>query len=485
MTEALLEREPAAAVVEAKPDQQHLDLRKLDLEAVALAQFGDWAKASTEAKKHLDSLALDMTTQAGVDAAISERQKHIKAPLAEARRVEKALKSKLTSVSKAVGLLLPKVEAAWESASKDFTARIDAAQEKLDAERAEQQRVEAERVKARQDGIAAIRAWADHAIGLPAERIAVGIEKLAAMTFPAEQWQEFAVPAANAACETVEKLRTLHAQAVKTERLRAERDALETARIERMDAAFTRATNRVPADRVFTLRDRFIARDPERKRVLPEHTEEYIAALEALQVQDQRSGDAPAHATSEPSPRPAAEPLHQHSQQLAPTGEGKAVTPGSSEPEAAPDTTTPIRGGYYFGGSQRAMEERAEVALHEESEAAAHRAVEIAEGRPSTATAAPDDAPLETVEGDAVVPTAAVVEQALQGTAAVVLTSPIELMRQLQEARALLRACDALAAYVEVPLNSKFPSQPKTTREWWAGLRTLVEDLRPRLEAAL
>ena len=49
----------------------------------------------------------------------------------------------------------------------------------------------------------------------------------------------------------------------------------------------------------------------------------------------------------------------------------------------------------------------------------------------------------------------------------------------------LLTDCLELVHYVANPLGSKFPSHPKTTPAWWAGLRILVDDLQPRLLAAL
>ena len=49
----------------------------------------------------------------------------------------------------------------------------------------------------------------------------------------------------------------------------------------------------------------------------------------------------------------------------------------------------------------------------------------------------------------------------------------------------LLREALALTKYAAAPFFGKFPKQPKTTPEWWAGLREQIEALQPKLIAHL
>lgn len=209
-----------------------LDLKKLDLTDVALAQYGDWRAQVASVRANLKTLALDLSTQSKVDEAKSLRYRLIGQPRADARKVCKELKSKLTAVSRAVGEAEAEIVKAWDDAETLITPQIDKRQAELDHEREERARVERERVAALEAGVARLLGYADAAIGQPAEKIARGIAALEAMTFPPERWQEFAARAAEARDQTLAKLRTLHAQAVELEQLRAQQQADEAAAAE-------------------------------------------------------------------------------------------------------------------------------------------------------------------------------------------------------------------------------------------------------------
>lgn len=208
------------------------DLKKLDLTDVALAKFGDWRAEVAAVRANLKTLALDLSTQSKVDEAKSLRFRLIGQPRADARKVCKELKSKLTAVSRAVGEAEAEVVKAWDEAEALITPQIDQRQAELDHEREERARIERERVAALEAGVARLQGYADAAIGQPAEKIARGITALEAMTFPPERWQEFAARAAEACDQTLGKLRTLHAQAVELEQLRAQQQADEAAAAE-------------------------------------------------------------------------------------------------------------------------------------------------------------------------------------------------------------------------------------------------------------
>jgi hypothetical protein len=81
--------ETARVALVAKPES--IDLAKVDLTEVALAQFGDWRIDVAAAKKKLTGLVLDLATQSKVDEAKSLRQRTVNTPIAEIRKVSKAL----------------------------------------------------------------------------------------------------------------------------------------------------------------------------------------------------------------------------------------------------------------------------------------------------------------------------------------------------------------------------------------------------------
>ncbi len=217
----------AAAPAEPKADLQPLDLRKINLTDVALAQYGDWQKDVAATKANLSTLVLDLSTPSKIKEARSLRQRLIGEPLAAVRKVAAGIKSAMATTSKAVGAELERIEAAYSEADALILPKIEAREAELEAERAEKARLEAERVAKLQAGIATIRGYVQRAAGLPAFRIANGITQLEAMAFPLEKWQEFAGQAAAARDETLEALRRMHAAAVQAEADRAERERLE------------------------------------------------------------------------------------------------------------------------------------------------------------------------------------------------------------------------------------------------------------------
>ena len=228
----LLDLPPIEAAALALPEPapaQALDLRKINLTDVALAQYGDWQKDVAATKANLSTLVLDLSTAAKVKEARTLRHRLIGEPLAAVRKVAAGIKSAMATTSKAVGAELEKIEAAYTEADALILPKIEAREAELEAERAEKARLEAERVEKLQAGIATIRSYVQKAAGLPAERIARGIAGLEAMTFAPEQWQEFAGTAVVARDESLAALRLMHAAAVQAEADRAERERMEAA----------------------------------------------------------------------------------------------------------------------------------------------------------------------------------------------------------------------------------------------------------------
>ena len=208
-----------------------LDFEKLDLAKLAVAKFGDWRGDVAKARKTLDGAVHDLSTQAKVDEAKSLRFRLIGQPRADARKVSKALKSKLAAVSKTVGAEEDAAVAAYDAAETLITPQIEAREAELTAEKIERERIAAERAQKQTEGVASIRAYlsrAQTAADMTAERVGKGIALLESMTFGADDWLD-PVAAASAQCETLEGMRVLQAT------LKAREEAAAAAEAQRLE----------------------------------------------------------------------------------------------------------------------------------------------------------------------------------------------------------------------------------------------------------
>ncbi|MFM7024708.1 MAG: hypothetical protein ACKOWC_01420 [Limnohabitans sp.] len=185
-----------ALPVVQEPTTALTDAAKIDLQTVALAKFGDWRPAVAKVRADLSALVLDLSNQARIAEAKSLRHRTINVPIADARAASKALKSKLTAVSKAVGAEEDAIVAAYTDAGRILTTQIDEAEAKIEAEKAEKARQEAERARIEAEHIAGLRGQVDAIMGqwvercnepdMTSERIGKGIEALGAVQMPAD-----------------------------------------------------------------------------------------------------------------------------------------------------------------------------------------------------------------------------------------------------------------------------------------------------------
>jgi hypothetical protein len=166
------------------------DLAKVDLADVALAQFGDWRADVEDARAKFTGLVLDLANQSKVDEAKSLRHRTVNTPIAEVRKVSKALKSKLASVSKTIGAEEEAAVAAWTTVGELLTPQIDARQAELDAERAVKAQGDAFRKALHLTLIERIKGYVDQAKELPSERIGMGVSFVQGLTF-GDECQEF------------------------------------------------------------------------------------------------------------------------------------------------------------------------------------------------------------------------------------------------------------------------------------------------------
>lgn len=378
MAEQPAAQQPVIVVSPTTPD-----LTKIDLTDVALAMYGTWRKDVDAVKANLSTLVLDLSTPAKITEARSLRARLIAQPLAAARKVSQGIKSKMAATSKAVGKELEAIEAAYDEADKLILPKIEEREAELQREREEKAKAERERIERHQANIARIRAFAvraDTEPGMTAERIATGIKLLEDTPTPTSAtWDEFAVEAANAICETLERMRITHARVQRAEQAEAE-------------AAELRA-----------------------KLAATEHT--------------------PQGANRDAS----AEQSHVAEGSTSPTGRG------ADGPTA--------------GGAAPVLSSASVATVH-----------------PSAATAA---APMVPNPGSVIVSVGAgpitMIEPAaplITAHARITGTDPRD---------ELLREALALTKFASAPFFGKFPSHPKTTPEWWAGLREQIEALQPKL----
>lgn len=180
---------PAAEPVPAAQDRKNVDLQE-----VALAQFGNWRTDVAAARKNLSTLALDLSIPARIADAKTLRHRIINTPRAEVRKVATALKSKLTAVSKAVGVEMDAAVAAYDDAESLITPQIEAAERRIEEERQRKEREEQQRIESLKlavDGM--LDPWLDrcNAADMTADRAASGIAALGQITMP-EQFADVA-----------------------------------------------------------------------------------------------------------------------------------------------------------------------------------------------------------------------------------------------------------------------------------------------------
>lgn len=184
------------------------ELAKVDLKALALARFGSWKpEAEKIVAKFKGVIFTDLGTVKGYEA-LTKAIAEVRAPRFAAQNVSKASKSELAAVSKAVGTEEAAVIAFLDATEKELVAQKDAEDERREAKKLADKAIEDARIAKHESGIVVIRSYLTLAQGHPSDAIARGIAKLEAMTFGAE-WEEFAVKAANAQCDTVDALRAL------------------------------------------------------------------------------------------------------------------------------------------------------------------------------------------------------------------------------------------------------------------------------------
>lgn len=373
----------------------------------------------------------DLTTTAGDKAARGARLELITLRTGlEKKRLE--LKRPAIDFGKKIDEEAKRITSAIELLEKPIDAQIRADEER----REELARKEAARKATHEAGIAKIRSYVALAQGLPSERITKGIEALQAMSFGPE-WEEFAVPAASAQCETIEALKNLLA-----ETLAAEAQAVEQARIKAEHAAQQQAL--AIGSRVMALMGKPAAEIRDLLNLLELTVYPEGAATVVTQAHDQAVAQLKMMLGM-------AEQQEATAAQLAALQAAQA--PAAVDPKVdTPDTPEQ--------GSQHVLKAEAE-----------------------TPDATDRDAPVITSPAGG--PMGAE-QPAAAGLAVVTNDRPLETEANSVDASTqLLRDTLTLVEFLRAPYSGKFPTQPKVGTEWWASLRAQLDSLEPRVLEAL
>ena len=189
-------------------------LAAVEMQAVAIARFGDWRIGAAELVKRFAAVVFDCTTTKGMKEAEDARAE-VRAPRYLAQNVAKNSKTELAAISRAVGAEEKAIIDALAETEAHIEGQISAELARKAAIKAEAARVELARKEAHENGIARIRGSAAGAIGKTSAQILRGIAHLedADMT----GWEEFIAAARAAQAEAITTLRTMAAAALAAE----------------------------------------------------------------------------------------------------------------------------------------------------------------------------------------------------------------------------------------------------------------------------
>lgn len=243
--EALMDQKPAATAVSTVET-------KTSLKQVVLDSFAAVHKHCAALAERYRGVVFDHSTPKGRAAAKAARLELREQGRYAVQRLEDRLTEEANDLKRTIKAEAAAAIALTKPAEDDIDAGIKA-WEKAEAERkAAEAQKEAARVQRHRDQIARIRAYLTLAQtpGMTSERIQTGIDMLRTASFGPE-WEEFAVEAANAQCETLEAMRVLHDEVLAREQA-AQRAAEEALRIEaqRLENERIAAEQRAEAERL-------------------------------------------------------------------------------------------------------------------------------------------------------------------------------------------------------------------------------------------
>lgn len=196
-------------------------LARIDLQAVALARFGDWREHVGDLVEKYGNVAFDLSTVKKLDE-VKEIRRQIRDVRIGGDKISKALKSQLRVISTTVG---DEAEAIAE-AVKDVEAHVHGQIEAEETRRSEAATKERERKAAHEMNLARIRGYVDLAKDKTSDEIAQAIQFVQDNVVVDATWAEFEERGIAALAETLAALRELRDAAAEKERQQEEADRL-------------------------------------------------------------------------------------------------------------------------------------------------------------------------------------------------------------------------------------------------------------------
>lgn len=431
-----------------------------------LVAYNRTTAALAELTTRYKDAKFDLTTTKGDKAARAARAEltTLRTDL-ERKRLE--LKRPALDFGKKIDEEAKRITNQIEALEKPIDAQIKADEQRREREKQERDRIVAERKTKHETGIATIRGYLQQAQGLTAMRIASGIALLEGMTFGAE-WEEFVELATAARDETLAALRKLH-----DDTLAAELRAVEETRIRKEHADQQQALQ--IGQKALALMGKPAREIREQLNLLeltvyPEGTAAVVqqahdsavatltTMLQLAEEREQRLAEEAAAKTKADEALAAMAPV------APPAVEPPAPTVGELQEQAA-DAPVAIHSTEYPEGRDSQQVLKAE-----------------APGPDATDREPPADASPSVGSMGAEQPAdAGLAGEIVQGICQVAKT-PAAPMANVEEA--LLREALQLVEYLRGPFAGRFPSHPKPDSYWWAGLRTQLDKLEPRLQSA-
>jgi hypothetical protein len=379
------------------------------IKGVALAKVRACEPTLLALAERYRDVVYDVTTVKGLGEAKAARHDLRENGRYAVQRAEQAVKDEANAVKKEIAPEAERLIALVKPTEDALDKLIVAREAQLEAEKEAKRQAEAERMQKHRDAIAKIRAFVDHAKGLPASRIELGIDKLKGMIFgPA--CEEFQAEYEDALGETITTLRRMHTETLASEQEQA-RLAAQKAEQERVAAELA-----------------------EQKRLLDE---------QAAELKRQQDELAAAAALINAVPVPT---------------EGRMVWDVEQQRMYGPNTSAQQEAGQAAtqGTAANPSPCQAQTALPGPDHAAdAERAMNAPRLRREAAAAA-EDVPIETSEADA---------RPWSPSDGYIDAEPPPAGTDLE------LASIALLAHLDTELNGKWPTHPKPSQEWWQDLR--------------
>lgn len=204
-------------VLDAKPAQQQPESAVALMRRTTLAELSAVELGIAKLKADHGATDYDITTPKGMQLAKDHRLA-VREVRYQIPHTVKARKAELKEVGEALEAEAERITAELMAIEKPHDDKIKAREQQLADEKAERERIAAQRAAAQADCLAGIRGYLTRANApdMTAERLAGGIKVLEEMTFQAGAWLD-PVALANAQCETLDSLRTIHAMLTERE----------------------------------------------------------------------------------------------------------------------------------------------------------------------------------------------------------------------------------------------------------------------------